>query len=73
MLTNGLLGAITITSAVSSASSTRGRDGRVRAGEVEPVDRVAMAAGDEPLLNENVPCRCLDERAEPVVGRGGAA
>ena len=68
MLTYGFEGAIRIASAASSASSTPGAGARV-ALEANAVDLVAVAAGDEPLLEREAPGRRVDPRAKPVVGR----
>ena len=72
MLTYGLLGAITITSAAVQRLEHSGRrDGRaLRRRSRTPSTGVAMAARDEPLLERERAGGCLDERAEPVVGRG---
>ena len=68
MLTYGFEGAIRIASAaVERLEHARGR---VRlALEADAVDLVAVAAGDEPLLEREAPGRRVDPGAEAVVGR----
>ncbi len=69
--TYGLLGAITISSALSSASSTPGAGLRLRRpGVVERVDLVPVTSRDEPLLKRERAGRSLDERTQRVVRRG---
>ena len=68
MLTYGLEGAITIASAPARASSTPGA-GRRLAHEANGVDLVAVAAGDEPLLERKAAGRRVDPGAQPVVRR----
>ena len=70
MLTNGLLGAITIRSADSSASSTPRRSARlVGALEADAVYLVLVPAADEPLLERELSRGRVDPRAQAVVGR----
>ena len=38
--------------------------------EADAVDRVAVRAGDEPLLEREAPVRRVEPRAQPLVGRG---
>ena len=68
MLTYGLEGAITIASAPARASSTPGAGARV-ALEANAVDLVAVAAGDEPLLERKAAGRRVDPGAQPIVRR----
>ena len=68
--TYGLLGAITTTSAASSASSTPGRGTRIgRPRVVDGVHLVAVAAFDEPGLEREGAVGRLEERPQGRVGR----
>ena len=68
--TYGLLGAITRRSASAIASTTPGAgDAVLRADDVDRVDLVCVAAGDEPLLEWEPPGRSQEIRPEGSVGR----